>query len=91
VVAQGWGVRVYHYWQGAGAVGVEVTQGALGVGGRIGYTTPEGYLGEEVTSLQHEREDVQEALVGQKVGVKAKYLKGVLREGMAVYKVGEER
>lgn len=79
--------KIVKYYDEPKVIIVEVTNKGLKLGNRIGYVIPDGYLEEDVFSLQIDKEDVEEASVNQKVGVETKYPKEYLRKGMFVYLV----
>ena len=68
-------------------VGVEISEN-LSKGDRVGYVIREGYLEEDVSSLQIDGQDVDDAVSGQQIGIKTENL-DKLREGMTIYKVSE--
>jgi hypothetical protein len=76
--------EIVKYWEKPCAVGVQISENKLQKGERIGYVTPEGYLEEEVLSLQVENKEVDEVFPGQLVGIKTKYPKNLLRRGTIV-------
>jgi translation initiation factor IF-2 len=64
--------RVFTYFSKIGVAGIKITKGNLKVGDKIriqGYTT--GFE-QVVDSIQIDRESVEEAGVGQSVGIKVK-------------------
>ena len=71
-----------------GVVGIEISENLCN-GDRVGYIIQEGYLEEDVSSIQINNQDVDKAIPGQKVGIKTEY-SDKLREGMDVYKVFKE-
>lgn len=79
--------EVAKFWDEPGVVSIEVVD-ELSVGDRIGYVLPDRFLEEEAGSLEIDREKVEKALAGQRVGLKSVYAKGELRKGMLVYRVG---
>lgn len=82
--------KIVKYWEKPGAVGVQISENELHKGELIGYVTPEGYLEEEVLSLQVENQDVEAAVQGQLVGIKTTYSKNLLRNGTIVCVVVKE-
>ena len=82
--------RIIKYWEKPGAVGVQISENKLHKGERIGYVTSGGYLEEDVSSLQVENQDVEEAVPGQLVGIKTTYSKNLLRNGTIVCVVEEK-
>jgi hypothetical protein len=76
--------EIVEYWEKIGVVGVQISENKLHKGQRIGYVIPEGYLEEEVLSLQVENQDVEEVFPGQLAGIKTKYPKRFLRKGTTV-------
>jgi hypothetical protein len=79
--------EVSNYWEKLGVVGVQISENRLYVGQRIGYVIHEGYLEEEISSLQVEKQGVEEAVPGQLAGVKTIYSKSLLRKGTVVCEV----
>jgi hypothetical protein len=71
-----------------GVVGIEISENLCN-GDRISYIIQEGYLEEDVSSIQVNNQDVDKAIPGQKVGIKTEY-SDKLSEGMDVYKVFKE-
>jgi translation initiation factor IF-2 len=64
--------KVFTYFAKIGVAGVKITKGSLKVGDKIriqGYTTS---FEQVIDSMQIDREPVQEAGVGQSVGIKVK-------------------
>ena len=82
--------KIVNYWEKIGVVGVQISENKLHKGERIGYVTPEGYLEEEVSSLQVKNQDVEETIPGQLVGIKTRYPKNFLRKGTIVCVVKEK-
>lgn len=76
--------KVVKYWKKPGVVGVQISGNILHKNERIGYAIPEGYLEEEVLSLQVENQDVEEVVPGQLGGIKTIYPKELLRKGTIV-------
>lgn len=81
--------EIVHYWEKINVVGIEIHEDKLSKGDRIGYIIPDGYLEEEVSSIQVEHEDVNEAASGQAVGIETKYGKGLLKKGTVVCKINK--
>ena len=79
---------VAKFWEEPGVVSIDVENELL-VGDRIGYVLPDRFLEEEAGSLEIDREKVEKALAGQRVGLKSIYTKGELRKGTHVYRVGQ--
>ena len=82
--------KIVKYWEKPCAVGVQISENKLHKGERIGYVTSGGYLEEDVSSLQVENQDVEEAVPGQLAGIKTMYHKNLLRKGTIVYVVEEK-
>ena len=76
--------KIVKYWEKPCVVGVQISESKLHKGERIGYVIPDGYLEEEVLSLQVKNQDVEEAVPGQLVGIKTTYSKNLLRKGTIV-------
>lgn len=79
--------KIVKYYEQIGVISVLVNENKIYKGQRIGYITSEGYLEEDILSLQLEKQDVEEAIPGQLVGIKTIYSKIQLPEGTIVYKV----
>jgi len=79
--------EIVKYWEQIGVISIQVKENKLYKGQRIGYITSEGYLEEEILSLQIEKQDVEEAISGQLAGIKTIYSKIQLPEGTIVYEV----
>jgi putative protease len=78
--------KVFTYFSKVGVAGVELTDGPLSLGDTIsieGHTTN---FQQTVDSMQIEREPIEKAEVGQKVGIK---VKDKVRPNDIVYKVVE--
>jgi translation elongation factor EF-1alpha len=60
------------YWEKASALGLRMESGVLRAGDRIAYELPVGFIEDDVTSLQLNDQDVQEAHAGDYVGLKTK-------------------
>ena len=69
-------------------VGIEISENLCNCY-RISYIIQEGYLEEDVSSIQVNNQDVDKAIPGQKIGIKTEY-SDKLSEGMDVYKVFKE-
>jgi len=68
-----------------GVLGIDLSENITKVD-RVGYIIQEVYLEEDVSSIQINGQDVDEATSGQKAGIKTEYL-DKLREGMDIYKI----
>lgn len=68
-------------------MGIKITDRKMFLGQRIGYNLPNGFLEEDVTSLQVDSKDVQEAQVGEDAGIITNYSKIELKTGIIVYEV----
>lgn len=82
--------EIVKYWPELEVISIQISKEAqdkISIGDRLGYITSAAYLEEEISSLQVDRQDVEEALPGQTVGVKTKYPKEKLRKGTIVCKV----
>lgn len=78
--------KIVKHWGKAGAIGIELTE-KLHIGQRIGYVLDNGFLEEDVSSLQVDNRDVEKASSGKLAGVKTVYSKDILKEGTIVYKI----
>ncbi|BDZ68604.1 hypothetical protein [Methanobacterium ferruginis] len=67
-------------------VGVELTDGELSKGQRIGYKLPNEFLEEDVKSLEIEGKNVASAAVGDRVGIPSEFI-DILKVGLTVYKI----
>lgn len=76
--------EVANFWEKPSVVGLKITEKRLRKGDRIGYVTPNGYLEEDLLSIQVNNKDVEEAIAGQAAGVKTVYSKEQLRNGTIV-------
>jgi len=83
--------HITKFYNDLGVFGIELTQNDIIKGDQLGYITPEGYIEESVISLQFEGNSVNQAIVGQNVGIKTIYPKSILRKGMSVYKVSSNK
>jgi hypothetical protein len=77
---------VEEFWQQAGALGIRL-QAALHVGDRVAYELPVDFIEEDATSLQMDKQDVDEAKDGDYVGVNTGLTKDQARKGVRVYLV----
>ncbi|GFO96736.1 uncharacterized protein ig2599ANME_0926 [groundwater metagenome] len=73
--------EVATFWEKPSVVGLIITENQLHKGDRIGYVTFNGYLEEDIMSIQVNNKDVEEAIAGQSAGVKTVYSKEQLRNG----------
>lgn len=76
--------KIVKYWETPGVIGVQISKNILHKGERIGYVLPEGYLEENVLSLQVENQDVEEVVPEQLGGIRTIYRKELLRRGTIV-------
>ncbi|MGB9687580.1 EF-Tu/IF-2/RF-3 family GTPase [Thermogutta sp.] len=79
--------RVTHYFSHLGVAAVEITNGTLAVGDTIHIKGHTSDFYQPVTSIQIDRQPVQEAKAGQNVGIK---VVEHAREHDTVYKVVPE-
>jgi len=80
---------VAKYWPERNAISIDIEgQQPLRVGDRVGYLLPTGFHEEEVTSLHLDRQAVQEAFPGQRIGHKTTLGKADIPLGTQVFKVG---
>lgn len=79
--------KITNYYTQLNVVGVEITNGKLKVGDRIGYITQLEYLEEDIKSMQVDGKDVVEAELGQGVGIKTEYSKDSLKDAKQLYLV----
>lgn len=73
--------EIANYWEKPSVAGLKIHENRLCKGDRIGYVTPNGFLEEEILSIQVNDKDVEEAIAGQPAGVKTVYSKEQLRKG----------
>ena len=59
-----------HFYDGASVVSIQLANGSLRVGQRLGFLLPHGFFEEDVVSLGVEKQKVEQAQPGQKVGHK---------------------
>ena len=76
--------KVAHFYEKPGVASVELT-GTLEIGDKIGFLLSSEYIEEEVTSLHIERNRVEKATAGQRVGIKTTRNRSELKEGMPLY------
>jgi len=79
--------RVTHYFGKIGVAAIEVTNGSLKVGDTVHIKGHTSDFTQQVDSMQLEHDSVQEASVGQTIGMK---VVEHAREGDLVYKVVED-
>jgi len=80
--------RVAHFYDKAEVISIELID-TLKVGDRIGFLLPAEYVEEDISSLQVEKQQVESAGAGQRVGHKTARLRSELRDGLPVYVVGQ--
>ena len=68
-------------------LGIDITSGNLAIGEKIGYITSNGFLEENIESLQLENKNVEDVMKGHKVGIKTKFNESQFTIGLNVYKV----
>jgi hypothetical protein len=78
---------VDEYWEKASALGLRMESGVVRAGDRIAYDLPVDFIEEDVTSLQLNDQDVQEAHAGDYVGLKTKLSKQQAHKGVRVYRL----
>lgn len=76
--------KVAHFFDQAGVVSIAL-EGALKVGEKVGYFLPSEYIEEEVSSLEVNKSQVENATAGQRVGYKTSRTRDELKVGMSVY------
>lgn len=79
--------KVVNYWVQKKVVGIKILKNKLHQGDRISYIIPEGYLEEDVLSLQFDKRNVEEVSLNQLAGIKTVFSKNELKKGTLVYKV----
>lgn len=79
--------KIFTYIKDENVIGIKITDKKLYIGQRIGYRLNDKFLEEEITSLQINNKDVNEAHSGQSVGIKTIYSKDELKNGIIVYEV----
>jgi hypothetical protein len=77
--------KIENYWKNVGVVGIRITGTDLHNGGRLGYVLPNGFIEEDVKSLQVEKKDVNIAIVGELAGIKTRYPPEQLKKNLKVY------
>jgi len=78
---------VVHYWTANGAVSIDLSGDTLRIGDRVGYIFADGFIEEEVTSLQFEKKAVSEAHPSQRVGMKTTLNRDEIPVGTRVFRV----
>lgn len=79
--------KITNYYAQQNVVGVEIVNGKLKIGDRIGYITQLGYLEENIESMQVNGKNVVEANLGQGVGIKTEYSKDSIKDAKQLYLV----
>lgn len=79
--------KIVNYWETPKVVGIEISENSLSKGQKIGYLLKDGYLEEEVLSVQVDSNDVENALPGQLAGIKTIYPKKILKNGIKVFSI----
>jgi len=78
---------VTHFFEGPGAVIVEVTASGFSVGDDLAFVLPIDYVQERVESIQLDDAAVESAAVGDVVGIETGLTKAQARNGVAVYRL----
>lgn len=77
--------KIENYFKNIGVVGIRITDSDLNIGERIGYVLPNGFIEEEVKSLQVEHNNVDKATIGEFAGIKTEYSRDLLKNNVKVY------
>jgi hypothetical protein len=82
--------KIFTYIENKNVIGVDLTDD-LSVGQRVGYKTSDGFFEEAVPSIQMiiNNSEVDKANAGDKIGLKTKFNRDQLFNGLEVYKVNE--
>jgi len=80
--------HVAHFYDKSGVVSI-LLEGTLKVGDKIGLLLPTRYVEEAVSSLQVEKEAVEEAVSGKRVGHKTTRVRSEMKDGLPVFVVRE--
>ncbi len=80
--------KIFTYIENRDVIGVDLTDG-ISTGQRVGYKTSNGFFEEDVLSLQIilNNDEVDKAIAGDKIGLKTKFNRDQLFNGLEVYKV----
>ncbi|MGP8190242.1 MAG: zinc ribbon domain-containing protein [Methanobacterium sp.] len=80
--------KIFTYIENRNVIGVDLTD-SISIGQRVGYKTSNGFLEEDVLSLQIilNNDEVNKAIAGDKIGLKTKFNTDQLFNGLEVYKV----
>jgi hypothetical protein len=79
---------VAHYWTEKSVLSIHITNEGLRVGHRVGYLLADGFFEEDVTSLELNRQEVQEANPTQQVGMKTTLGRSEVPVGTLIFRVG---
>ncbi len=78
---------VEHFWEKAGAVGVQIKAAELKQGDRIAFELPVEFEEQDVESLQVENEQVAQAILGMLAGIKTHLTKEQAKKGTRVFRL----
>ncbi len=79
--------KVIHYWGNISVAGIDLTKGELKVGDKIHITGHTTDFTQKVKSIHIEEDKIEEAKIGDSIGVK---VKNHVREHDTVYLVTDE-
>jgi len=81
--------EIFSYIKDKNIVGININSRKLYIGQKIGYKINNEFLEEQITSLQVNNIDVDEALPGQEAGITTNYSEKELKKGTVVYEVND--
>lgn len=79
--------HIENYWEHHNVVGIRLEKDVIKKDDTISFVLDSDYMEQKVESLQVEKIDREEAVVGELAGVKTNIGKDILRKGISVYKV----
>jgi hypothetical protein len=81
--------EIVNFYREINVVEIIVKTSSLKKGERVGYMIDSGFLEEEISSLQVDHKDVDEALAGKNCGIKTLFSKEQIKNKTIVYKVNK--
>lgn len=79
--------HIENYWENHSVVGIRLEKDKIKKYDTISFVLDSDYMEQKVESLQVEKVDREEAIVGELAGIKTNIGKEILRKGISVYKV----
>lgn len=79
--------HIENYWEHQNVVGIRLEKDNIKKNDTISFITENDYCEQKVESLQVDKNNREEAIKGESVGIKTTYTKEILKKGMSVYKV----